>query len=106
MVVCHVEFPLASGPIRVAFPVPNKTGCAGSPTGASQTVNTAGNDCLLLSAPGLIKASLLLTAAGAKVTDAVAEPPDGTVEEIVSRAPMPLLFGLLPPVQWPLGSQV
>src|SRR5207247_7430119 len=98
MVVCHAEFPLASGTVLIAVAVPNNTGCVGSPAGASHILNTGGKGWLLLSIAGLVKASLPFTVAGETMTVAVPMPPNGAVGVIVNRPPMPLLFGLLPPV--------
>src|SRR5437868_14471896 len=103
-VACHAALP--SVPIRVAVPVPNKTGWAGSATGASQTVKAGGSGWLASSVPGLVSVSRLLIVAGARVTETVAVPPTATVEEIVKRAPTLSVLGLLRPVQRPVASQV
>src|SRR5689334_1750131 len=91
--------PLASGAVFTAVPVPNGTGCVGSPTGASHTLNTGGSGWLFVSMPGLIKVSLPFTVAGASVTVAVAVPPGVAGGVRVSRPPMPLSLGVVPPVQ-------
>src|SRR5215510_6670301 len=87
-----------------AAPVPNGTGCVGSLTGASQSVNTGGKGWLFVSKPGLVKVSRPFTVAGASVTVAVAIPPGMAGGVSVSRPPMPLSLGVVPPVQWLVAS--
>src|SRR5207253_10406916 len=100
MLADQASFPLASGPVFVAGPVPTHTGWLGSHAGASHTLNTAGKGWLFASMPGLVNASFVFTVAGDSVTVAVTVPPSIVAGVMVNRPPTPLLLGLLPPVHW------
>src|SRR6266566_829577 len=102
MLVVHGVWP--SG--FAAVPVPKKTGAAGLPTGAIQTLKLGGGLFAGFgSVPGLVRTSVPPKLAGDRFTLAVALPLKATLEVIVRRPPMPLVFGVVPPVQLLLPSQ-
>src|ERR1041385_1628558 len=87
MVVDQVDIPLESGALLTAVPVPKRTGCVGSPAGAIHTWNCSGSGLLAMSVVG-VSASTPPTAAGDKLTVAVALPENGTLALIVRRPPV------------------
>src|SRR5437867_13079432 len=93
--------PFAFGALLTAVPVPNRLACVGSIEGAIHTLNCGGRELMLSG----VRASRPPTAAGDRVTVAVAFAPSETLGVIVSRAPIPFVLLLLPPLQLWLASQ-